>query len=286
VPLAAGGGLDFVARAVGDFLSRSLGQQVFIENRTGGGSTIGIDAAIKSTPDGYTALVVNDNISSAPFVMRNNANYLNDLIPVGLLSRQPQALGVHPSLGVTTVAELVALIKKNGSMGYATSGVGSNQHFLGEAFAKVTGVKLEHVPYRGAGQAINDLLAGHVKIGFLGPTAMIPHQQSGGLRMIAQSALKRAETLPEIPTFLEAGYKDLDLESWYGVYVPLGTPPAIVSRLNGELNRAMADPAIRANLAKSAQEAVGGTPGDLDRLARDYSQRYEQLSRELNIRVN
>src|SRR5256714_1072731 len=188
VHLAAGGGLDFIARLVGEHLSRSLGQQVFIENRTGGaGGTIGIDAGIKSPPDGYNFLISNDNVASAPHVLRLNVDYLKDLMPVSLLGRQPQVLAVHPSLEVKSVAELVATVRKLSSLGCATSGVGSNQHVLMEWFAKVADIKLEHVPYRGAGQAINDLLAGHVKVAILGPTATLPHANAGSLRLPAQS---------------------------------------------------------------------------------------------------
>src|SRR5262249_35142740 len=176
VPLAAGGGLDFVARVVGERISRELGQQVVVENRTGAGGTIGIDTAIKSLPDGYSVLITNHNNSSAPHVMRLNVDFLKALLPICMLGRQPQGLAVHPSIGaVNSVADLVAFAKEKSGLGCATSGVGSNQHVLLEWFAKRAGIKLDHVPYRGAGQAINDLVAGHVKIGFLGPTALIPH---------------------------------------------------------------------------------------------------------------
>src|SRR5947208_10745813 len=215
VHLAAGGGLDFVARLVGEHVSRSLGQQVFIENRTGGaGGTIGIDAAIKSPPDGYNFLVSNDNVASSPHVLRLNVDYLKDLMPVSLLGRQPQVLAVHPSLEVKSVAELVAAAKKLQSLGCATSGVGSNQHVLMEWFAKVADIKLEHVPYRGAGQAINDLIAGHVKIAFLGPTALLPHYAANTLRLLAQTGEARSASMLEVPTLHESGYPDISLESW------------------------------------------------------------------------
>src|SRR5947209_12353092 len=187
VPLAAGGGLDYVARIVGDFVSRGLGQQIFIENKTGAGGTIGIDTAIHAAPDGYSLLLTNDNVASAPHVMRLNLDYLKELLPISLLGRQPQALAVHPSFEVASVAELVAKVKQVGTTGCATSGVGSNQHVLMEWFAKTAGIKLEHVPYRGAGQAINDLIAGHVKVAFLGPTATMPHAATGKIKMLAQS---------------------------------------------------------------------------------------------------
>src|SRR6266446_6296516 len=197
VPLAAGGGLDFVARLVGEYVSRGLGQQVFIENRTGAGGTIGIDAAIKAPPDGYTFLLTNDNVASAPHVLRLNVDYLKDLMPVSLLGRQPQVLAVHPSFEVKSVAEMVAAVKKAGTLGCATSGVGSNQHVLMEWFAKVADVRLEHVPYRGAGQAINDLIAGHVKFAILGPTATLPHAAAGTITLLAQSGEAHAPSMPD-----------------------------------------------------------------------------------------
>src|SRR5215212_5045935 len=238
VHLAAGGGLDFIARLVGDYLSRSLGQQVFIENRTGGaGGTIGIDAGIKSPPDGYNFLICNDNVASSPHVLRLNVDFLKDLVPVSLLGRQPQVIAVHPSLEVTSLAELVAAAKKLSSLGCATSGVGSNQHVLMEWFAKAADIKLEHVPYRGAGQAINDLIAGHVKLAILGPTAPLPHAQAQKIRLLAQSGETRSPSMPDVPTLQEAGYKGVALESWYAAFAPLGTPPDIIARLNAEMDK-------------------------------------------------
>lgn len=286
VPLAAGGGLDFVARLVGEYVSRGLGQQVFVENRTGAGGTIGIDTAIKAAPDGYSLLLTNDNVAAAPHVLRLNVDYLNDLVPVAMLGRQPQVLGVHPSFEVKSVAELVAAVKQMSSLGCATSGVGSNQHVLMEWFAKVAGIKLEHVPYRGAGQAINDLLAGHVKVGVLGPTALLPHAQAKSIRLLAQSGETRSSSMPDVPTLQEAGFPGVTLESWYAAFAPIGTPDPIVKHLNAEMNKALADQATRDALAKTATEPVGGTPESLMRSARADSDKYARLIRELNIKVN
>jgi tripartite-type tricarboxylate transporter receptor subunit TctC len=286
VPLAAGGGLDFVARLVGEHVSRGLGQQVFVENRTGAGGTIGIDTAIKAAPDGYSLLLTNDNVAAAPHVLRLNVDYLNDLVPVAMLGRQPQVLGVHPSFEVKSVAELVTAVKRMPSLGCATSGVGSNQHVLMEWFAKVAGIKLEHVPYRGAGQAINDLLAGHVKVGVLGPTALLPHAQAQSIRLLAQSGETRSSSIPDVPTLQEAGFPGVTLESWYAAFAPVGTPDPIVKYLNAEMNKALADQATRDALAKTATEPVGGTPESLMRSARADSDKYARLIRELNIKVN
>src|SRR5688572_14700114 len=161
VMLAAGGGTDFLARLTGEFVQRQLGQQLVIENRTGAGGTIGIESVAKSPPDGYTVLFSNDNIASAPQILRVNGNYQKDLAPVIFIARQPLVWAVHQKLGINTMAEFIAAMKKKPGEGYATSGVGSNQHFLGEWFIKEAGLKMQHVPYKGAGQAINDLIAGH-----------------------------------------------------------------------------------------------------------------------------
>ena len=210
-------------------------------------------------------------------------DYTKELMPVIYLTRQPQILAAHPSLGVNSVAELITYAKANPGLGYATSGVGTNQHIIGEWFKQAAGLKLDHVPYRGAGQAINDLIAGHVKIAFLGPTALVPHYKAGNLRLLAQSSEKRAPTLPEVPTLEDAGYKGLILEAWYAAFVPLGTPPAIVQRLNTEMGKGLVDPAMKEHLAKGAMEPVGGTADDLGKLARANSEKYARLVKDLNI---
>ena len=287
VHLAAGGGLDFIARLVAEHVSCSIGQQVFIENRTGGaGGTIGIDAGIKAPPDGYNFLIANDNAASAPHVLRLNVDFLKDLVPVSLLGRQPQVIAVHPSLEVKSVAELVAAVKKLPSLGCATSGVGSNQHVLMEWFAKAADIKLEHVPYRGAGQAINDLIAGHVKVAFLGPTAPLPHAQAGTLKLLAQSGEARSPSMPDVPTLQEVGFPGITLESWFAAFAPLGTPPAVIARLNAEFDKALADKAVRDALFKAATEPVGGDSERLAKLARADSEKYARIVKEVNIKIN
>jgi tripartite-type tricarboxylate transporter receptor subunit TctC len=283
VPLAPGGAIDFVARQCAQVLSQAFGQQVYVENRTGAGGTLGMDVAMKSTPDGYTILITNDNAASAPHILKLSYDYTNVLVPVILIATQPQIFAVHPSLGVSTVAEYVANAKKNPGVGFASSGVGSNQHVVGLWFAKEAGIKLEHVPYRGAGQAVTDLLAGHVKSAFLGPTSMIPHWKAGNLKFLAQTSAKRAPTLPEVPTMEDAGYKGLVLEAWYAAFAPPGTPPEIVALLNGEIEKALTDKTLQENFVKGSLESIGGTPEKLGTLAKADSVKYERLVRELNI---
>jgi tripartite-type tricarboxylate transporter receptor subunit TctC len=285
VPLAPGGTLDFNSRMIGEFVSRSVGQQVIVENKPGAGGMIGIEAAAKSAPDGYTILITTDVITSGPHLTATSTDFVRSLEPViQLTGGTPLVLAVHPSLGVSAIAELVALAKQRLGLGYATSGAGTQQHFIGEWFAKLANIKLEHVPYRGAGQAINDLIAGHVGVGILGPVAVIPHAKSGALRMLAQSTQKRSPSLPDVPTFEEAGIKGLVLPSWQGAFVPRGTPPAIITRLNAEMHKALLDQTVRERLLEAAQEPVGGTPAQLASLVREDFEKYGRLSRELKIR--
>ena len=285
VPLAAGGGLDFIARLVGGNVSQRLGQQVVVENRTGAGGTIGIEAAAKSAPDGYTVLVTNDNIASAPHILKVNGDYAKDLVPVVLIARQPLVLATHPSLDVHSLADLVALAKQKSGLAFASSGVGSNQHILGEWFNKTAGIKLDHIPYRGAGQAVGDLIAGHVPIGILGPTALMPHAKTGALRILAVSGEARSPSLPDVPTFEEAGFKGMVLDTWYGAFVPRGTPQAIIARLNAEIDKAVQDPGARAKMMQSANEPVGGSPDVLAKQFHDDYEKYGRLVKELNIKV-
>jgi len=286
VPLAPGGGLDFVARLTSEYMSRAVGQQFYIENKLGAGGMIGIETAAKSPPDGYSVLITNDNVASAPHVLSVNTDYVKDLAPVIELSRQTLVLAVHNSFAVKSVAEFIAAAKARPGMSFATSGVGSNQHILAEWFAKEAGIKLEHVPYRGAGQAVNDLIAGHVLIGFLGPTALLPHYKAGTLRFLAQSSRARAQSLPEVPTLEEAGYKGVVLESWYGAFVPAGTPASIVAYLNAEMGKTVADPATRDSLLQTATEPVGGSADDFGQVVREDSAKYAKLAKELGIRIN
>jgi tripartite-type tricarboxylate transporter receptor subunit TctC len=286
VPFAAGGSTDVAARLVAEYLSRAFGQQVYVENRTGANGVIGIEAAAKSEPDGYTILVAPDAIASNPHVYKVSYDALKDLAPVVQLSRQPIVLAAHPSLGAKTLPELIALVKREPGLRFGTgSGVGSSQHMVTQWFAQLAGIELEQVPYRGGGQAINDLIAGHVKLGTLGSTPLIPHYRAGKLVLLAQTTEARAASLPEIPTFQEAGIKGLVLDQWLGIFVPAGTPAAIVTRLNAETGKALADAAIVKSFSDSALEPIGGSAESFAKLVRDDYAKYERLVRELKIKA-
>jgi tripartite-type tricarboxylate transporter receptor subunit TctC len=282
---AAGGGVDITARLIGQWLNERLGQSFVVENRTGAGGTIGMDAAMKSAPDGYTVLITNDNAASAPHIMNLSYDYTKELLPICYLGRQSQFLAVHGSLGVNTVKELVEYVKKNPGLSYASSGVGSNQHVAGEWFAKEAGIKMEHVPYRGAGQAINDLIAAHVKTAFLGPTALFPHYKAGTVKLLGHTGSKRSPILPEIPTLDESGYKVV-LDAWYAAFVPSGTPAGIIAKLNSEMNKALKDPKLLETFKAGAVEPIGGTPDEIGKIAQADSVKYARLVKELNIKTN
>src|SRR6266566_7118719 len=259
VPFPPGGSTDVGARLVGEYLSRSLHQQIGVENKSGANGNIGMETAAKSAADGYTVLVTTDAVSSNPLVYKMNIDPLKELTPVVQLSRQPIVLAAHPSLGVASLAELIALARQQPGLRYATgSGVGA-QHMVAQWFASIAGIKLEQVPYRGGAPALNDLIAGHVKLGSLGSTPLIPHYQAGTLKLLAQSTATRAPSLPKVPTFREEGFSELVLDQWIGVFVPAGTPETIAARLNAEVNAALRNEGVRKGLADQAQEPVGGT---------------------------
>jgi tripartite-type tricarboxylate transporter receptor subunit TctC len=207
-------------------------------------------------------------------------------LPIIQLSRQPIVLAAHPSLGVNSLAELIAMAKKQPGLPYATgSGVGSAQHMAVQWFAQIAGITLEQVPYRGGGQAINDLLGGHVKLGSLGSTPLISHYKAGTLRLLAQTSKERSSSLPDVPTYEEAGIKGLVLDQWLGVFAPAKTPPAIIERLNSEIGKAVADPGVRKNFLDSAQEPIGGTADQFAQLVREDYARYGRLVKDLNIKA-
>ena len=225
-------------------------------------------------------------MSRDPHVYKMNIDPLQKLAPVIQLSRQPMVLAAHPSLGVVSLAELIALARQQPGLRYATgSGVGA-QHMVAQWFASIAGIKLEQVPYRGGAPALNDLIAGHVKLGSLGSTPLIPHYKAGTLRLLAQSTEKRSPSLPDVPTYQEAGIKGLVLDQWLGVFVPVGTPPVIAARLNTEINKALAEVTIRDGFLQSAQEPVGGSAEAFAQLVHGDFDTYARLVRELNIKAD
>jgi len=286
VPFPAGGATDVAARLVANYVSGTLGRRIVVENRSGANGNIAIEYVAKSAPDGYTVLVVIQDVSSNAHIYKMPIDPLKALMPVVQISRQPIVLAAHPSLGVGTLSELTALAKQQPGLQFGTgSGVGSVQAMVVLWYAKLAGVTLKQVPYRGGAPAINDLIAGHVKLGSLGSTPLIPHYQAGSLKLLAQSTATRAPSLPKVPTFREEGFTELVLDQWIGAFVPAGTPEAITARLNAEVNAALRDEGVRKGLADQAQEPVGGTAEAYAGVVRGDWEKYGRLVKDLNITV-
>jgi len=286
VAFAAGGSTDVAVRSIQESLERSLGQPVIVENRPGAAGNIAADYVVKQPADGHVVLASADSLASNPHLFTNlTFNPAKDLVPVVQLTRQPVVLAVHPSLGVSSVAELVAAARAKPGLAYATSGAGSIQHMAGEWFSQLAGIQLTHVPYKGGGQAVKDLLGGQVPIGSLGNTPLLPHHRAGRIRIIAQTTAARSASLPEVPTYEEAGMKGLVLEQWLALFVATGTPAAVSARLAAEVTKALAEPAVRARYANLGLEPVGGTPEDVQRRYREDYAKYGRLIKELRIRL-
>ncbi|HVJ25643.1 MAG TPA: tripartite tricarboxylate transporter substrate binding protein [Burkholderiales bacterium] len=285
VAFAPGGSLDFVTRIVAERLSQDLGQQFVVENRAGANGNVGAEYVARQPADGYMVLASADALVSSAHVYKLNYDPLKDLVPVVQFTRQPLVLAVHPSLGVNSVAELIEAAKKTPGLGYATSGAGSGQHMVGEWLAKLAGIKLTHVPYKGGGQAITDLVGGQVKIGSLGSTPVMPHYKAGRLKIIAQTTAKRAPSLPEVPTYQEQGLA-IELDQWLGLLVPAGTPGDVVRRLNAATAKALALPAVQERFAPQGLEVASGSPEEFAKLYRGDYEKYARLVKELGIRVD
>ena len=286
VPFAAGGSGDFSVRLVADQLRLSLGQTVLVENRVGAGGNIGAEAVARAAPDGYTLLMATDGFGLIPHLYANLPfDPIKDFQPIIQLTRQPILLAAHPSVGVSTVQELIPAAKRAGGLAYATSGVGTQQHLIGEIFMNLTGAPMTHVPYRGGGQAITDFIGGQVPLAVLGSTPLYPHYKQGSVKVLAQSTRARSPALPNIPTFEEAGVKGIAVEQWLGIVAPAKTPQAIVARLNTEIGKILADPAIRDRYLQVALEPVGGTVEQFTAQINDDYVRYGVMVKQFNIKV-
>jgi tripartite-type tricarboxylate transporter receptor subunit TctC len=263
VPFAPGGSADFVGRLVGQKLSETVGQQVVVENRGGGSGMIGNEQVAKSVPDGYTLTIG----TLGPFAVNQSLfgkmpyDPVRDFAPVTLTGAASHVLVAHPSIPVTTVKDLIALAKaRPGQLTFASSGIGNATHLTGELFKYLAKVELVHVPYKGGGLAMTDLMGGQVSGSFASMPSALPHVRSGRLRAIAVSAGKRSPAIPELPTVAESGLPGFASEDWQGILAPAKTPPEIVARLNGELQRVLGLPELKEKLIAAGFEARTSTP--------------------------
>jgi tripartite-type tricarboxylate transporter receptor subunit TctC len=289
VGFAPGGGTDAVARLIGQKMSESLGQPVIVENRAGATGTIAAEALTHAAPDGYTILMghVNSNAIAPNLFKKLSYDAVADFTPVTYVGYVPNILVVHPSVPAKSVAELIALAKAQpGRLTYASSGVGSTQHLAGEMFQILTGTQLVHIPYKGSGQAITDLLAGQVQMNFDTMPPVLPHIQAGKIRALAISTPARLPALPDLPTFNEVGITGFDVTNWYGVFAPAKTPKDIVNRLGLEINKAMNDPATREKLVALGTQLGGGKPEDFEAFLKVELAKYARLVKDAKISID
>jgi tripartite-type tricarboxylate transporter receptor subunit TctC len=285
---APGGGTDLMARIVGDKLAIALKTPVIVENKPGVSNTLAADATAKSTPDGYTLLMgVVTSQAIAPHLYKLNFDVNKDLVPVALVSNVPNVLVVNNALPAKTVKELIALAKSQpGRLSYASSGAGSTQHIAGESFKQLTGTFMTHIPYRGSGPALVDLIGGQTQLSFDTMPSVINQVQAGKLRALAVTGAKRSPLLPDVPTMAEAGLPALQVSAWYGLYAPAGTPKPVVDLLFKDVSAILAMPDTIKRL-----EAAGAEPGHMSQSAfADYQaaeyQRYGKLIQDAHIKVD
>ena len=286
VPFGAGGGTDNLARIAEPVVSRTLGQPLVIENRPGGGSVIGMDIVAKAPGDGYTLVMVDSTIAVNPALKPLPYDTLKDFAPVSLLATAPVILLAHPKVPAKTLAELVALAKANpGKLNYASGGNGSSTHLGGELLKLVAGIDIVHVPYKGTGPAMSDLVGGHVDVMFSGISSAKPFMDSGALRAYAVTGETRNAAVPDVPTFAEVGLGGVTASTYWGVLAPKGTPPEIVEKLGAAFARALKDPATAARLAALGYSPIAGGAADYADNLRGEIEKWGHVVRSANIKV-
>ncbi|MFZ0100820.1 MAG: tripartite tricarboxylate transporter substrate binding protein [Pseudolabrys sp.] len=288
VPFPPGGSTTVMARNVADKMSATLGQPVVVENRGGAGGTIGTRSVAKAAPDGYTILLSYTATMAIAPSMNVNAGYdpRKDFVPIGMIGFAPNVLVVHPSLPARSVAELIAYAKAAPApVQYGSPGVGTVNHLAGEYLASETGVKLQHVPYKGNGPAMGDLLGGHIPMMFVPIPVALGNVKAGTLRGLAITTAKRSGLLPDLPTLAESGVPGFDVALRYGLMAPTGTPPAVIARLNRELNAALATEDVKQRLATEGAEALPGTPEAYAADVDADEKRWSGLVKKLGIKV-
>jgi tripartite-type tricarboxylate transporter receptor subunit TctC len=289
VPFPPGGAMDAIARTLGEHLQRRFGQPVVIENKPGAGGNVGVDAVAKSTPDGYTWVITSIGMTTNRHLYAKlSYDPLKDFTPVTQLAVVPNILVVNPTrVSAMTVAELIAAAKANpGKLTYASAGNGTSIHLAGELFASMAGVDMVHVPYRGSGPAVSDLLGGQVDMMFDSISSARPHVQAGKLRVLGITTAKRAPSLPEVAPIAELGVRGYELVPWFGVFVPAGTPADVVQTLHRALVETMQLPEVKARFDVIGAEVVGNTPAAFAAQLVAESAKWERVIRERKIQAD
>jgi len=286
-PVQPGGGLDLVARQVGDRLSKALGQPVIVENQSGGGGIVGSQATARAAPDGYTLMVgYVGTHGTNPAVRKLPYDAVKDFTPIAMVGGTPNVLVVPPSVPAKTLAEFIAYVKANkGKLSYGSSGPGTLTHLAMEQLKVATDIDMVHVPYRGIGPAITDILAGNTQALFPGLAAALPHIKAGKMRPLAVTGTARHPLLPDVPTFEELGYKGFDGVQWYGIVGPANLPPAIVTTLNAEINKMLADPQFAERLSGEALQPMPMTPAQFGQYMRDDIAKWTKVAKDRNIEI-
>lgn len=280
-----GGTTDVIGRLVAQELTESLGKAVVVENRGGASGTIGSGIASKSTPDGHTLLLVPSTHGTAPALYASLPYEDKDLVPAALVGTTPYVLVVHPSMAATNMAQLIAYLKQNpGKVEYASSSPGTAQHLSGELLQRMAGVNIVHIPYKGSGALMPDLLSGRVPMMFENIAIMTPHIRKGALRPIAVSSARRTPLLPDVPTVAETGLAGFEVLGWFALMAPAKTPPEIIRRLNADVNAAIARPAIVARFAELGAEPLGGSPEQAAAFIRGEQEKWGKIIRDAGIK--
>jgi tripartite-type tricarboxylate transporter receptor subunit TctC len=287
VGFAAGGGQDVLARLLGQWLSERLGQSFVVENRPGAGGNIGAEAVVRAAPDGYTLLVIGPpNAINATLYDKLNFDFIRDIAPVAGISRMPNVMEVNPSFPAKTVPEFIAYAKANpGKINMATGGNGTSNHVSGELFKMMTGINMVHVPYRGGGPALSDLIGGQVQVMFDNLNSSIEHIRAGRLRPLAVTTMTRSEALPDVPTVNDfvPGYEASVMS---GIGAPRNTPLEIIDRLNKEISAALADPKLKARLADLGAAPMPLTPADFGRLIAEETEKWAKVVKFSGAKAN
>lgn len=263
VPFPAGGSNDVAARLVADGVRQRLGQSVLVDNKPGANGAVGVEAMLRAPKDQHTFLVASDSVSLIPLFRTTSWDLTKSFTPVAVLSYQPIVVVTSPASGLKTMKDLTALARsKPNQVPYASSGQGSIQHLLGEQFSRAMGIDLLHVPYKGGGQAVNDVIAGQVTVAVLGAATVMPHIKSGRLVALAVSTRARSPMLPEVPTLAESGAGELDVPQWSALFAVEGTPPAVLARLRRVVEESLAEPSLKQRFAGASMDIVA-TPPDV-----------------------